>query len=105
MVSGSVETQERGDEGTVCNQLSRYTSRLDKREVELTEQKGRIRTASTCPIESGVVWTKWGAVKPGTLIAGIASGLVANNIPTTNGTLIASYASTLAGNFIQFFNS
>lgn len=98
MISSAIEVQERGDEGSVCSQLSRYTSRLDKRDVELAEQLDATSKArSTCPIENGVVWTKWGAVKAGLLIAGIASGLEPNPIQTANGTLSSSYASTLAG--------
>lgn len=30
---------------------------------------------SSCPVENGVVWTPWGSVSAGTVIAGIAAGL------------------------------
>lgn len=38
---------------------------------------------SQCPVENGVVWTKWGAVSAGSLLAGIAAGLVSQNVPVS----------------------
>ncbi|RZC34565.1 uncharacterized protein BDFB_008975, partial [Asbolus verrucosus] len=98
MISSSIETHERGDESTVCNKIAHYTSRLHKRETEFAEQvDATTRSRSSCPIESGVIYTKWGAVKAGLVLAGIASGFEPNPIRTTNGTLETAYASTIAG--------
>lgn len=38
-------------------------------------------TISQCPVENGVISTTWGAVAGGPLLAGIAAGLQAENIP------------------------
>lgn len=60
-------------------------------------------TSSDCPIENGVVYTQWGAIQAGTVIAGIASGLERQEITLTNdaGTYVVDsrYAVTLAGKF------
>lgn len=37
---------------------------------------------SQCPVENGVVRTQWGAVSAGTLLSGIAAGLVQQNVGT-----------------------
>jgi hypothetical protein len=94
MVSSTIETQTRGDEGSTCSRLSHYTSRIRKRQVELTESD---YSKSSCPIESGVIYTKWGAVKAGLVLSGIAAGFQPNPVKTTNGTVESSYASTIAG--------
>lgn len=36
---------------------------------------------SQCPVEDGVVYTLWGAVSAGTLLAGIATGLQPQRVP------------------------
>jgi len=36
---------------------------------------------SDCPVEGGAVYTKWGAVSLGTVLAGIAAGLFPQNVP------------------------
>lgn len=60
-------------------------------------------TKSDCPIENGVVYTQWGAIQAGTVIAGIASGLERQEITVANeaGTYVVDsrYAVTLAGKF------
>lgn len=139
MLSTSIETQVRGDEGQRCNQLAQYRAvrvprdaeefemlktpemanvrkRLHKKfgryqnedeeqqeeavdeeapeeaneepageeeegETELSEQNtGLVDVASNaisaCPVENGVLQSPWGAVAGGTVIAGLASGLV-----------------------------
>lgn len=36
---------------------------------------------STCPMQGGVMFTPWGPVSAGTVIAGIAAGLVPQSVP------------------------
>lgn len=36
---------------------------------------------SRCPIQGGVVFTPWGSVSAGTVLAGIAAGLVPQSVP------------------------
>lgn len=38
------------------------------------------RIFSRCPIEDGVIQTKWGTISPGTLIAALASSLEAQRV-------------------------
>lgn len=40
--------------------------------------------SSDCPIENGVVSTRWGSVNLGNLLAGIAAGLNPLNVRTTD---------------------
>lgn len=49
--------------------------RVDTFGVEVDEN-----TISQCPIENGVLRTKWGAVSAGTLLSGIAAGLVPQQV-------------------------
>ncbi|XP_067008368.2 uncharacterized protein [Anabrus simplex] len=66
---------------------------------------------SACPVENGVVYTRWGSVSAGTLIAGIATGLAQQevsifDIPTKyNGTtdikVNNQWAATLAGDLAE----
>ncbi|KAF4529723.1 hypothetical protein B566_EDAN015352 [Ephemera danica] len=92
-MSTTVDKWERGDESTVCNVLQNFRSYnraprslegedpfapeiLSKEDTTDGLAARQIHTPeSTCPIEDGVVWTPWGAVTAGTLIAGIATGL------------------------------
>lgn len=62
-------------------------------------------TGSDCPIENGAVYTQWGAVQAGTVIAGIASGYEKQEISTTiTGYKVNSrYAVTIAGKRIGRF--
>lgn len=57
---------------------------------------------SDCPIEDGVVYTQWGAIQAGTVIAGIASGYEKQEISTTlSGYKVNSrYAATIAGELV-----
>lgn len=139
MLSTSLETQVRGDEGQRCGQLSQYrsavrvprdtedvemmktpemanvrkrlhqkfgryqnedediveeepkdeenedaTEGVDGEETELEQQTGSIDGASNaisaCPVENGVLRSQWGAVAGGTVIAGIAAGLVQQQV-------------------------
>ncbi|XP_018331485.1 uncharacterized protein LOC108741255, partial [Agrilus planipennis] len=40
-----------------------------------------ISQTSSCPIEKGVIYTKWGTVSPGIIIAGVAAALETSNLP------------------------
>lgn len=59
---------------------------------------------SKCPIETGVIYTRWGAVSAGNLIAGIAAGSEPQDIDMrllhtdSSGTLNNVWGSTVAGN-------
>lgn len=119
MLSSSFDTQVRGDENQVCNNLSQYRAQRLPRalaapqlkrnnfigDVEILDglqskkpvpgAKQRMNpmnydydwddmgygygsdsnTISQCPVENGVIRTKWGNVAAGNLIAGIAAGL------------------------------
>lgn len=123
MLSSSFDTQVRGDENQVCNNLSQYRAQRLPRALAAPQQRRnnfvgdveilddlqtkagkktapgaqqRINsmsydyegnwddgygyssdsnTISQCPVENGVIRTKWGNVAAGTLIAGIAAGL------------------------------
>ena len=134
MLSNSIETQVRGDEATVCNQLSQYRAMRIPRsvnpfksnfvgDIEVLADKnndkkfkakfGRMASKpdiegnedpedydekdndvldsdinshiadvdigsnmlSQCPVENGVIYTPWGSISAGTLMAGIAAGL------------------------------
>lgn len=141
MISSSIETQVRGDEGSRCNQLAQYRSvrvprntedvemmktpemanvrkRLHKKfgryqneadeeqaeepaeehaedeaaeateegedeNVELGEQSlvdVGSNVLSACPVENGVLQSPWGAFSGGSVIAGIAAGLVQQQV-------------------------
>lgn len=41
-------------------------------------------TVSQCPVENGVIRTKWGAVSAGTLLSGIAAGLVPQQVRSSD---------------------
>ncbi|XP_061399935.1 uncharacterized protein LOC133335641 [Musca vetustissima] len=119
MLSSSFDTQVRGDENQVCNNLSQYRAQRLSRSLAAPQQKrnnfigdveildglqsrkpvpgakqrmnpmnydydwddmgygygGDTNTISQCPVENGVIRTKWGNVAAGNLIAGIAAGL------------------------------
>lgn len=50
-----------------------------KEQTELTDDAGLVDVAtnaiSACPVENGVVYTRWGSIAGGTVLAGIAAGL------------------------------
>lgn len=52
---------------------------------------------SECPLEFGAIYTKWGAVQAGTLLAGIAAGYEKQMIPQDGGDIDSLYAATLTG--------
>ncbi|XP_065347967.1 uncharacterized protein LOC135944740 [Cloeon dipterum] len=105
MMSHTVDRWERNDEMQTCSRLQNFRapSRTprDAESLELhSEHEDDLRSSedtnanldgraaqqrqtpeSTCPIEEGVVWTKWGAVSAGALIAGIAAGFELQDVP------------------------
>ncbi|KAH8401986.1 hypothetical protein KR009_009021 [Drosophila setifemur] len=120
MLSSTFDTRQRGDENTVCNQLSQYraqrlprsprknddsnnfvgdvewldtrpkrgrSSAPDSKYVQLGELDYESDWAyagadgtSQCPVEDGLVRTRWGTVSAGTLIAGVAAGVQQQNV-------------------------
>lgn len=104
MLSSTFDTRQRGDENTVCNQLSQYRSQRLPRALRSKDQDSNDKWlslgleraslvaapqldydsdwayagsegTSQCPVEDGLVRTSWGTVSAGTLIAGIAAGV------------------------------
>lgn len=94
MVSSTIDFHELADDSS-CPKVARYTARVQKRQTEFAETESSSK--SGCPIESGVVYSKWGTIKGGIVIAGIAAGFQPNPVPVVNGTVLSSYASTIAG--------
>ncbi|GLV43133.1 uncharacterized protein CBL_14188 [Carabus blaptoides fortunei] len=99
MLSTTIEKIVRGDEDKMCGRTARYVRRMSRaipNDAELLEdftlrsgsENGRVQNPNTetdiitrsnndisrCPIETGVIYTRWGAVSAGNLIAGIAAG-------------------------------
>ncbi|KAH8290555.1 hypothetical protein KR054_003981, partial [Drosophila jambulina] len=126
MLSSTFDTRVRGDENTVCNQLSQYRAQRLPRSLKKDEgdnfigdvewldtrtkrggslgssskygQLGELdyetdwayagtEGTSQCPVEDGLVRTRWGTVSAGTVIAGIAAGVQQQTIQTN--TLLA----------------
>lgn len=56
---------------------------------------------SDCPLESGVIYTQWGAVQAGTVIASLAAGYekqeISITLNSTTYTVDNRYAASLAG--------
>lgn len=61
-------------------------------------QKDKTTESSTCPIENGVIFTKYGSVNIGNVIAGIATGLNPMDVPLSDNSVSKNFwAATLAG--------
>ncbi|XP_013191318.2 uncharacterized protein LOC106135527 [Amyelois transitella] len=75
LLSSTVRRWERGDENVVCP-LS-----VQMRDTMAAQSSGRIH--SRCPIEDGVIQTKWGPVAIGTIVAGVAASLENQSVPVT----------------------
>ncbi|XP_026470729.1 uncharacterized protein LOC113374989 [Ctenocephalides felis] len=94
MLSSSIETEVRGDEGSRCGQLAPYRSIRIPRKVSSSnrhsrenieyEEFGNNNQISQCPVESGVIRTKWGSVSAGVLLSGIAAGLERQQVTVRN---------------------
>ena len=100
MVSSTIELFVRPEDNKCPNTIARYTNRIQKRQTEWSDSSDATR--SDCPIESGVIYTKWGAVKAGLVLAGIAAGFQPNPLRIDNYTLRSEYASTIAGNICNY---
>ncbi|KAH8252005.1 hypothetical protein KR038_004664 [Drosophila bunnanda] len=126
MLSSTFDTRVRGDENTVCNQLSQYRAQRLPRSLKKDDSNNFIgdvewldtrpkrggssgsssnygqlaeldyetdwayagtEGTSQCPVEDGLVRTRWGTVSAGTVIAGIAAGVQQQTIQTN--TLLA----------------
>lgn len=77
-------------------------------DVEYTPGTSRainLADISDCPIESGAVYTQWGAVQAGTVIAAIAAGYEPQSISTEVGatryTVDSRHGTTLAGDLSE----
>ncbi|XP_046673262.1 uncharacterized protein LOC124362633 [Homalodisca vitripennis] len=130
MLSASVDRNERGDESTVCNSLTNYVrwdsrvprnsgggrtprdTRSYKEEVEelepLTDNGPRLGQwleggflGLSCPLENGVVYTRYGAIKMGLVLGGIAAGLQSQSVSRRNLILVAK-ANSLRGRQFNF---
>lgn len=57
---------------------------------------------SSCPLENGAVYTKWGTIQFGTLLSAIATGIEPVEVMSKNNYKSNSiYATTLAGKLCQ----
>ncbi|CAG9759964.1 unnamed protein product [Ceutorhynchus assimilis] len=117
LISNTIDDLKRDNESLECSRSSRYTSRIfmrrrrnvreDLENTELINQDvagGRLaanlgRNVSQCPIESGVVYSQFGTMKAGNVLAGIATGLNQENIQ--NGLVDNRYASTIIGELCE----
>ncbi|KAL3290173.1 hypothetical protein HHI36_023534 [Cryptolaemus montrouzieri] len=104
ILSKSVEYRTRGDEQNVCNQLGKYRMR-QRRHLSAAEQVEQFgaesESLSACPVELGVVNTKWGAISPGSLLSGIASGFNAQQIPVNGSLLDSRFGATIVGDLAE----
>ncbi|XP_022901174.1 uncharacterized protein [Onthophagus taurus] len=69
--------------------------------VESLDEKtrtGALQSLSDCPVEGGVIYTRWGAVQAGTVIAGIAAGLAQQTIENL---VDSRFAATLSGDLAK----
>ncbi|KAM3967620.1 uncharacterized protein ACR2FA_011171 isoform 2-T2 [Aphomia sociella] len=97
MLSTTVDSRVRGDENN-CGQLSqlralRTARSIGEEDVEVftptrintqrTKSERQLLGGSTCPILTGVISTRWGAVSAGNLIAGIAAGAQLQQVTLT----------------------
>ncbi|XP_060537156.1 uncharacterized protein LOC132708682 [Cylas formicarius] len=108
MISNTIDDRIRDNEASECSRSSRYTSRIirRRRDVELLNPDGPDLgvlslplNGSQCPIELGVVYTQYGTVKAGNVLAGIAAGLNQQNIE--NGVVDNRFAATITGELCE----
>lgn len=120
MLSNTIALEERGDEARVCNTLDRYTLRI-KRELENFQNSNdtgktpdvevllkprrlpdnRDIKISDCPIEDGVVYTKWGSIQAGSVLAGIAAGFENIAIESEKVDAENEFAATISGDIAE----
>lgn len=58
-------------------------------------------TTSECPVEGGVIYTRWGAVQAGTVVAAIAAGLEPQIVPEGTFQIDSRFVATLSGSSIE----
>ncbi|XP_053612544.1 uncharacterized protein LOC128676451 [Plodia interpunctella] len=75
MLSSTVRRWERGDENVVCPISVQTTDTM------ATQNSRRIH--SRCPIEDGVIQTRWGPVAVGTVVAAVAASLEPQSVSVT----------------------
>lgn len=78
-------------------------------DVEISPRGGSAKSVVTqirsdCPLENGVVYSKWGSIQAGTVIAGIATGYEPQQIKVDEYSVDSRYAATLAGKVSPFHN-
>ncbi|KAI8034144.1 uncharacterized protein LOC128256959 isoform X1 [Drosophila gunungcola] len=144
LLSSTFDTRLRGDENTVCNQLSQYRAQRlprslkkdydnnfigDVEWLETRSKRGRSSTSeskygqlgemdyesdwayagpegpSQCPVEDGLVRTRWGTVSAGTLIAGIAAGVQQQTVQLNTLLALASQRGARGRSQFQTSNS
>ncbi|XP_017120173.1 uncharacterized protein LOC108141361 isoform X2 [Drosophila elegans] len=144
LLSSTFDTRLRGDENTVCNQLSQYRAQRlprslkkdydnnfigDVEWLETRPKRGRSSTSeskygqlgemdyesdwayagpegpSQCPVEDGLVRTRWGTVSAGTLIAGIAAGVQQQTVQLNTLLALASQRGARGRSQFQTSNS
>ena len=64
MLSSTLDSWERGDESRTCQDTN-----VIKRDLTFVQS----RQISRCPIERGVIQTRWGTIAPGHIIAGLSA--------------------------------
>ncbi|KAG5894333.1 hypothetical protein JTB14_004377 [Gonioctena quinquepunctata] len=69
ILSSTVDPSERGDESSTCNDRSSMPLEISGSGFE-----------STCPLQKGIMSTKWGPISSTRLISGIAAGLQDNEV-------------------------
>jgi len=52
--------------------------------VDVQQHSTVTTTESDCPVEGGVAFTRWGTVSVGAVLAGLAAGMFAQNVPLTD---------------------
>lgn len=115
MISNTIDDIRRDNEATECSRSSRYTSRY-RRDTETNEDIDNTElvnsdpvlgvlssnlagNVSQCPIELGVVYSQYGTIKAGDVLAGIAAGM--NQQTLRNGLVDNRYAATLIGELCE----
>ncbi|XP_050313563.1 uncharacterized protein LOC126748394 [Anthonomus grandis grandis] len=120
MISNTIDNTRRDNETTDCSRSARYTSRITladrrrRRDVGVREDvedmelispiySSRLQASSLnvsqCPIELGVMYSEFGTVKVGNVLAGIAAGL--NQQTLLNGLVDNRYAATIVGELCE----
>lgn len=117
MISNTIDDLRRDNEATDCSTSARYTSRITRRRrdveedsenTEMVVEDARLgvltasvpRNVSQCPIELGVVYSQFGTIKAGNVLAGISAGL--NQQSIQSGLVDNRFAATIIGKLYAF---